>query len=84
MKPAVHDLRPFQIASEVALFVHLLPGFSKSKVDYMHMAVEHNNRIMQAFLARGRYMHTLRIAESLASLGKASFLDITLEKEAHC
>ena len=57
MKPAVHDLvRPLQIASAVALFVHLLPGFSKSKVDYMHMAVEHYNRIMQAFLA-GKPLH---------------------------
>ena len=52
-KLAVHDLiRPVQTAAEVALFVHLLPEFSKStKVDYSHMAVEYNNRIMQAFLA---------------------------------
>ena len=49
----MHDLvRPVQTPAEVALFVHLLPDFSKTtKVDYSHMAIEYNNRIMQAFLA---------------------------------
>ena len=43
-----------QIQTEVALFVHLLPRpeFSKTtKVDYWRMAIEFNNRLMQAFLA---------------------------------
>lgn len=49
----MHDLvRPVQTPAEDALFVHLLPDFSKTtKVDYSHMAIEYNNRIMQAFLA---------------------------------
>ena len=52
-KPAVHDLvRPVQTSTEVALFVHLLPDFSKTtKVNYSHMAKEYNNWIMKAFLA---------------------------------
>ena len=49
----MHDLvRPVQTQTEVALFVHLLPEFSKTtKVDYWRMAIEFNNRLMQAFLA---------------------------------
>ena len=52
-KLAVHDLvRHMQTAAEVALFVRLLPDFSKStKVNYLHMAIEYNNRIMQTVLA---------------------------------
>ena len=49
----MHDLvRPVQTQTEVALFVHLLPEFSKTtKDDYWRMAIEFNNRLMQAFLA---------------------------------
>ena len=52
-KLAVHDLiRPVQTATEVALFVHLLPGFrTGSKVNYWGMAIEFNNRLLQAFNA---------------------------------
>ena len=52
-KLAVHDLiRPVQTPTEVALFVHLLPSFrTGSKVNYWGMAIEFNNRILQAFNA---------------------------------
>ena len=54
---AVHDLiRPVQTATvtEVALFVHLLSASgckTGSKVDYWGMAIEFNNRLLQAFSA---------------------------------
>jgi len=52
-KLAVHDLiRPVQTATEVALFVHLLPDFRRgSSADYWGMAIEFNNRLLQAFTA---------------------------------
>lgn len=52
-KLAVHDLiRPVQTATEVALFVHLLPDFRRgSSADYWGMEIEFNNRLLQAFTA---------------------------------
>ncbi len=54
-KLTVHDLiRPFQTATltEVALFVRLLPDFRRgSSADYWGMAIEFNDRLLQAFTA---------------------------------
>jgi len=61
-KLAVHDLiRPVQTATEVALFVHLLPDFRRgSSADYWGMAIEFNNRLLQAFTAGNAYPKSSR------------------------